>query len=156
MGSDISRESIEIANEEARKKNIQNVKFEVQDIYAMPGDWNDAFNMIYVIDVIHDLPFPEKGVNKIWNVLSANGIFLMVDNNVHSNQADNKDNSMIQVLHTASIFHCIPVSMNTKGGEGLGAAMGVERAKGMLSNSGFDLIATAPVGKDIVLACEKR
>ncbi len=40
-------------------------------------------------------------------------------------------------LYSASLFHCLPVSLYFEGGMGLGTMWGTEVAKKMISNAGF-------------------
>ena len=147
---------MQLARKTANEKCLGNITFEVQDIYKLPPESNNTFDLVYVIDVIHDLPFPEKGLAEIWKIVKAGGSFLLSEIDVHTNQADNKGHPAIHMLHVGSLFHCMPLSMYTEGGEGLGATMGKEKASEMLQSVGFRIENTGTVDREIIFACVKN
>jgi len=146
-GVDFVQDAIDIAARRAREDNLTNVHFYAYDAARMPEDWKDKFDYVTSFDSIHDQAYPDKVLGQIFRVLKSGGVYSMVDVNAHTNVVQNKE-SGVGFLYTASLFHCMPVSLNFEGGMGLGTAWGKEKAAEMLSEAGFveidfDLVGTS-------------
>ena len=60
-----------------------------------------------------------------------------MDINMHTELADNLPHRHAALYYGLSFFHCMPVSLYHEGGEGLGAAWGVEKQRQYLEDAGF-------------------
>ena len=136
MGVDISEEAINFAQEKAKKKGYENVKFQVQDICNFPSDWTNKWEFVYVIDVIHDVAATSKAIAELYRILKPGGQAFVLDINLHTNIKDNINNPAASMAYSISLFHCMTVSL-AEGGEGMGTAWGKEKAIEMFQNVGF-------------------
>ena len=132
-GIDISEEGIGAARAEADRLRLTNTRFEVRDALSLePG----SYDLVTAFDVIHDLPRPAETLAAVHAALRDDGVFLMVDIAASSHVHENLEHPLAPVLYTASIFHCMSVSL-ANGGPGLGAVWGEQTALEMLSAAGF-------------------
>ena len=155
-GLDCSEEAIGMAQKTANEKGLTNTVFKVQDICAMPDDWTNKWDYIIMFDVAHDVARTSAMMKEVLRTLKPGGYFLVVDINLHTKHKDNIDDPMAPMLYAMSLFHCMPVSLNEEGGEGLGAAWGKQKACEMLNEAGFDEVKIAQAeGCDLTLLCRK-
>ncbi len=137
LGLDICEDVVQTATKEAAEKGLNNVKYAVQDICNLPPEWTNKWEFIYCIDVIHDVPKTTQVIREIHRILKPGGQAFIIDVNLHTNVAENKDNPFASGKYTISLFHCMPVSLYGEGGEGLGNAWGKEKATQMFKEGGF-------------------
>ena len=136
-GYDIDDDAIQTATSNMQQHGLNNVTCVVQDGCNMPDDWSNRFDVMFVWDVVHDLPYSAKFLREIIRVLKPGGIFFMMDINMHTELADNLSIRPAALFYGISFFHCMPVSLYHEGGEGLGAAWGVEKQRQYLEDAGF-------------------
>ena len=148
--SDICPDAIANANKTKAQEDVTNVTYEVQDATALPTAWSERFDLVVVVDVIHDLGRPDLGVQEIHRILKPGGRAIITDIACHSKMEDNGPEG--SSVYTISLFHCMPVSLNEPGGWGLGAAWGVERAEKLFLDSGFSSVDVKGGG---VFVCSK-
>jgi len=132
-GLDSSEAGIAAARAEAERLRLGNVSFHARDALPLaPG----SCDLVTAFDVIHDLPAPSETVAAIRAALRPGGTFLMVDVAASSHLHENLDHPLGPALYTASIFHCMTVSL-ASGGPGLGTMWGQEQALEILAAAGF-------------------
>lgn len=145
-GIDISEEGIAAARAEADRLHLTNASFEVRDALSLePG----SFDLVTAFDVVHDLPRPAETLAAIHTALRDDGVFLMVDIAASSHVHENLEHPLGPVLYTASIFHCMSVSL-ANGGPGLGAVWGEQTALEMLAAAGFRDVDVKRIETDIL------
>jgi 2-polyprenyl-3-methyl-5-hydroxy-6-metoxy-1,4-benzoquinol methylase len=143
-GIDISEEGIAAARAEAAELRLGNARFEVRDALSLePG----AYDLVTAFDVVHDLPKPEATVAAVHAALRPGGVFLMVDIAASSHLHENLEHPLAPALYTASIFHCMTVSL-ANGGPGLGTMWGEQKALEILSGAGFADVEVERVESD--------
>ncbi len=131
IGFDVSSESLTIARN--RAAGIDNVEFLEHGVEDIPID--PPFQLITSFDVIHDLADPLAGLRRIRQALSGDGQYLMMEPNAGSNLKDNL-HPRGAMLYGISTLHCMTQSL-ARGGAGLGAAWGRERAEALAQEAGF-------------------
>ena len=141
-GFDVSEEAVAMANEDAKGRGLGNVTFGVNDACALPDDWTNKWDFMTMWDVAHDVPETSKALREMYRTLKPGGVFSMVDINAHTEHADNIGSPHVRFIYGISLFHCMPVSLNFEGGEGMGAAWGLEKATQMLRDAGFTDVKT--------------
>lgn len=145
-GIDISEQGIRAARAEADHLRLANAQFEVRDALELePG----SVDVVTAFDVIHDLPKPQETVQAIHDALRPGGIFLMVDIAASSHLHENLEHPLGPALYTASIFHCMTVSL-ANGGPGLGAMWGEQMALEMMRKAGFVDVVIERVESDFL------
>ncbi len=137
IGVDLCSEPIRAAQNAADMAGLENVQFIEADVLEFGFD--KQFDLITTFDVIHDLAFPGKVLEKINSLLNDNGQYLMMDINASSKLENNEEHPLAPFLYTASTLHCMSVSL-AQGGMGLGTVWGVEMAQEMLKDAGFDVV----------------
>jgi 2-polyprenyl-3-methyl-5-hydroxy-6-metoxy-1,4-benzoquinol methylase len=147
VGYDVSEEGIAAAREEAARRNLRNVRFEVKDAAAM--DEASRYKLITAFDVIHDQARPAAVLAAIARALRRGGTFLMQDIRGSSHVHRNVGHPASPLLYTVSCMHCMTVSL-AAGGVGLGAMWGEEKALEMLAAAGFHDVEVTRFPHDIM------
>lgn len=145
-GIDISEQAIAAAQAEAERLRLGNARFEIRDALALePG----SYDLVTAFDVIHDLPRPAETAAAIYGALRPGGVFLMVDIAASSHLHENLEHPLAPALYTASIFHCMTVSL-ASGGPGLGTVWGEQQALALLAAAGFGDVEPKQVEADFL------
>ena len=146
-GFDFSEEGIATGKAEAKKMGLRNATFVARDVadVNMPAD----FDLITAFDAIHDQAQPRKVLKNIARALRPDGTFLMVDVAGSSKVEENIDHPLAPFLYTASVMHCMTVSLALNG-EGLGTMWGEQKAKELLAEAGFRRVSVKRVEGDIL------
>ena len=74
---DISSKMIEIAKGKAVASNVENVNFEVMDIFDK-GFEKESFDMILAFNMLHTVPNPQDVMQRINELLKPEGLFISV------------------------------------------------------------------------------
>jgi SAM-dependent methyltransferase len=135
VGYDFSEETIAAAREQAARRGLSNVRFEVMDCAKIPD--LHCFDLVTAFDAIHDQAKPAEVLKRVREALRpVGGVFLMQDIKASSHVHLNCDHPLGTFVYTVSTMHCMSVSL-ANGGPGLGAAWGKELAMQMLKEAGF-------------------
>ncbi len=147
LGIDLSGEAIAFGRDAARRAGLRNLQFEARDVTRLGLE--GRFQLITAFDAIHDQKHPAKVLSGIASALTPDGVFLMQDIGVSSAPERNREHPLGAYMYTISCMHCMTVSL-AQGGDGLGAAWGVELAEAMLREAGFSEITTHRLPHDIL------
>jgi SAM-dependent methyltransferase len=134
VGYDLATDAINRARAEAAAAGLANVRFEVRDAARLAVE--QAFDVVFVFDAIHDQVAPAEVLDRIYEALAPGGLFVMVEPRASSNLEDNLDNPLAPFLYGVSTLHCMTVSL-ADGGAGLGTVWGEQQARRMLDDAGF-------------------
>ena len=140
-GFDFHKESIEKANESAKKEKINNVKFEVSSASEFPGS---GYDFVTLFDCLHDMGDPEGALTHTGNVIkkddddgdSSNSGTCMIVEPFAQNELENNVNPVASTFYAASTLICVPNSLAFNG-PALGAQAGENRIKNIAMKSGF-------------------
>jgi SAM-dependent methyltransferase len=130
-GFDVSAGSVNAARE--RADGLSNLEFAELDVTEIPTE--PPFRLVTTFDVIHDLADPLAGLRRIREALADDGDYLMMEPNAGSNLEENLT-PRGALLYGTSTLHCMTQSL-ARGGAGLGAVWGRQRAKELASEAGF-------------------
>lgn len=130
-GYDVSEESLAVAR--SRAQDLPNATFTVSSVESIALE--PPYDLVTAFDVIHDLIDPLAGMTRIRESLAPGGQFLMMEPNASSNLEDNLDPHGA-LLYGISALHCMTQSL-ARGGEGLGAAWGRQKAEQYAQRAGF-------------------
>ncbi|RVW04626.1 class I SAM-dependent methyltransferase [Rhodococcus spongiicola] len=147
VGIDISEEGISTGAAEATRLGLVNATFQQADVAAL--DATEAYDVITAFDSIHDQVQPDQVLANIYRALRPGGVFLMVDIKASSRLEENVGVPLRTYFYTASVMHCMSVSL-ALGGAGLGTAWGRQLAESMLKEAGFDEVEVAEIESDPV------
>jgi 2-polyprenyl-3-methyl-5-hydroxy-6-metoxy-1,4-benzoquinol methylase len=148
-GYDISKEAIKNAHSQSLLYGNKNVDFKVKDVSKiLDPSTNLSFDLITAFDAIHDQAEPSTVLRNIASLLKPDdGIFLMQDILSSSLLKNNIDHPLGIFLYTISCLHCMSVSL-ARGGIGLGAMWGKEKAVEMLKEVGFTKVEVKKLPHD--------
>lgn len=148
-GLDLSEEAISWARNEAQKKGIENVEFEIRDAsdFDQTAE-SDIYDFVTTFDAIHDQAKPLAVLKGINRTLKPGGTYLMQDIHSTGHVHTNMDHPLGPTLYTVSTMHCMSVSL-AQGGDGLGTMWGREKAQELLKEAGFEDIEIHRLDHDI-------
>jgi SAM-dependent methyltransferase len=152
VGYDIGEDAIAAARVEAQVMGLDNVRFEVLDVRQLPTE--PSLDLITAFDAIHDQAQPDTVLRSVRAALGDDGTFLMIEFKFSSNLEANLDNPFAALYYGISTMHCLTVSL-AEGGAGLGTVWGVELARSMLEDAGFDHvdIVDSPRPQNCIFIC---
>ncbi|MEE4209456.1 MAG: class I SAM-dependent methyltransferase [Parvularcula sp.] len=143
-GYDLSCEAIAFARRNANE--LPNLHFGSLDCMKMADE--NAFDLIFTFDAIHDQPHPLTLLDNIRRALRKGGVYIGQDIWAHTDVADNRDHPLAPFIYTISLMHCMTVSL-AQGGVGLGAAWGEEQAFELFGKAGFTDVTMHRLEHDI-------
>jgi len=156
IGYDFSRDAMEWATEEAKRRKLANVAFEVRDAAKLTDE--KRFDVIFTFDAIHDQVDPHAMLAGIHRALTDDGLLLAQDIRSSSHVEKNLDHPVAPFLYTISTMHCMTVSL-AHSGCGLGTCWGEELALKMFEEAGFANVAVHTLDHDFMnnyYVCRKR
>ncbi|WAQ99294.1 Y2258-like protein [Mya arenaria] len=139
VGLDFSESAIEMANRDKAERGLSNVTFQVGDAHNLQEDWTEDFDMVFVYNVLHDLPNPHKTLNQIHRILKPDGCFSLIDIGFHSDPVDNAGDMSAAMYYSCSIFLCLASSMTEEARVGYGACWGREEIEKAVLGAGFKI-----------------
>jgi SAM-dependent methyltransferase len=137
VGMDISDEALDRGRAEAEAWGLTNARFQEQD--AAKLDDEHVFDMITTFDAVHDQAHPQAMVDGIYKALAPGGHWLCVDIQASSHVGENLEHPLGTFMYSVSCSHCMTVSL-AYDGDGLGAMWGVQKAREVFGDAGFDEI----------------
>ncbi len=144
-GVDLSEEAIATARDGARRRQVANADFQVQDAARL--DARDAYDLITTFDAIHDQADPARVLGNIQRALRRDGTYLMQDIAGTSRLEKDVELPAAPFLYAVSTMHCMTVSL-AQGGAGLGTMWGEETARRMLREAGFTRVTIERLAHD--------
>lgn len=146
VGFDMSEEGIAAGRAEAQQMGLSNAYFEIRDVTQL--DASSRYTLITAFDAIHDQAQPARVLRGIADALRPDGTFLMVDIAASSRLSENLDLMLGAFMYTVSCMHCMTVSLG-RGGAGLGAMWGEQKARQMLAEAGFTRVDVKRIEGDL-------
>ncbi|PIK57178.1 hypothetical protein BSL78_05930 [Apostichopus japonicus] len=108
------------------------------DDTELPADWTNKFEFAFMFETLHDQAYPDKAISEVYRILAPDGVCLVVEPTSFSKLKDNRDKlEGIHVFYMASLMFCMPTSLYSEGGMGLGAVWGWEKATELITAAGF-------------------
>lgn len=148
-GYDLSEEAIVWARDEAQRRELRNIRFQVRDLTDFDQTAPEAsFEFITTFDAIHDQAKPLNVLTGIRRALTPDGVYLAQDIRGTSHHHSDADHPMGAFLYAISCMHCMTVSL-AQGGEGLGTMWGRERALDYMRRAGFSRVGVHELEHDI-------
>ena len=142
----------------AKIHNFGNVSFVSGDAHNMPQAWKGQFDLVFVYDVLHDLPNPHKALEEIYKVLKDDGGLSLVEIGVHSNPVDNVGDMSAAMYYSLGMMVCLPSSLSQESREGYGACWGKEEIEKAIGEANFKLQGKSSlvvVGSKVFYYCTK-
>lgn len=73
VGTEIEDSQVDLARQNATKRNVSNARFEVADIYALPFE-PASFDAVFISAVLGNLREPVRGLREAYRVLKPGGV----------------------------------------------------------------------------------
>ncbi|PIK39064.1 hypothetical protein BSL78_24091 [Apostichopus japonicus] len=102
---------------------------------------------ICAVDLLEEsvVAYPDKVLSQVYRVLTPGGIYFALEPTSYTKVKDNLEKlEGMQLIYMISLLHCMPTSLYSEGGMGLGAAWGREKAVEMISAAGMEVCSVAP------------
>ena len=74
--TDLSMKMLEVAQRKAKKNSVNNVEFDVRDIFDLK-DNDETYDVVMAGNVLHLLDNPQKAVDELWRVTKKGGKLLL-------------------------------------------------------------------------------
>ena len=97
--------------------DLSNVSYEVLDACNVPADKHNLHDLILLVDVFHDVPYPAQLLNGVHRLLKQGGKLIMLEidmlDSIEQNKKDRSKHSDFICLWCMSIVcvYCICMSM---------------------------------------------
>jgi SAM-dependent methyltransferase len=133
VGFDYHTGSITRAQERARAAGMADtVRFEV----AGASEFSGRYDLILLLDCLHDMGDPEAACRHIRAALEPDGTLLLVEPLAGDRLADNLT-PLGRAYYAASTLNCVPTSLSQPRGLALGAQAGEARLRDIATRAGF-------------------
>jgi SAM-dependent methyltransferase len=133
VGFDYHAGSITRAQERARAAGVADtVRFEV----AGASEFSGRYDLILLLDCLHDMGDPEAACRHIRAALEPDGTLLLVEPLAGDRLADNLT-PLGRAYYAASTLNCVPTSLSQPRGLALGAQAGEARLRDIVTRAGF-------------------
>ncbi|MFI5915067.1 class I SAM-dependent methyltransferase [Dactylosporangium sp. NPDC051541] len=134
-GYDFHERSVEIARQRATQADLDGrIHFETFDATGYPAA---GFDLICLLDTLHDLGDPAAALAHARKALAADGTVLVVEPNAADDHAANLANPLAALSYAASTFQCTPAALAQAGGFALGAQAGPAVVSRLATDAGF-------------------
>ena len=158
IGLDYSTQALSSANDTKKQKGVMNVKFVEGDAHALPKEWIGTFDMVFMNNVLHDLPDPFTCLDEIYKVMKTDGCFCLLEVGCHSDPLKNVCDATAAMNYSLSIFICLASSLVDPPHVGYGAMWGIEEIEKALTNHKFTFskdISDSMLGPTVAFYCTK-
>ncbi|MBM2620361.1 methyltransferase domain-containing protein [Actinoplanes sp. LDG1-06] len=134
-GYDFHDRSIEVARQRAAEAGLADrIRFETLDATSYP---TDGFDLICLLDTLHDLGDPAAALAHARKALTADGTVLVVEPHAADDYVTNLAAPLAALSYAASTFQCTPAALAQPGGVALGAQAGPAVVHQLATEAGF-------------------
>ena len=134
-GIDPHEQSIIEAQKIAKKKNLENLFYEISSAVSYTGE----YDIISFFDCLHDMGDPLAAVSYAKTKLKAGGILMIIEPFANDEVSQNF-NLIGQMYYSFSTIACIPASKSQDVGMALGAQAGLGKLTSILNQGGFSKV----------------
>jgi 2-polyprenyl-3-methyl-5-hydroxy-6-metoxy-1,4-benzoquinol methylase len=146
-GFDLDASSIEIARKNAEERGLAGrVTFEVQDIAETSLE--GGYDLVVVIEAIHDLARPVEALTSIRRVLAPTGVAVVADEKTADQFTPGDD--MERLFYGFSVLCCLPAGMSEQPSAGTGTVMRTETMRSYAVAAGFSNVEVLDIPHDLL------
>ncbi len=147
-GFDLDELSIEIARKNAAERDLNDrVAFEVQDIAR--SSLEGGYDLVVVIEAIHDLSQPVEALMSIRSVLAPGGCAIIADEKTADAFAAPGD-EMERLFYGFSVLCCLPAGMSEQPSAGTGTVMRADTMRSYAAEAGFSDVEVLDIPHDLL------
>ena len=134
-GFDLDESSIRLARENARKRGVSDrVNFERRD--AADPSATAQYDLVVVVEAIHDLSRPVEVLSAIRGMLRAGGVALVADEKTED-AFTAPASDLERMFYGFSLFSCLPAAMTDRPTAATGAVIREDTMRAYASAAGF-------------------
>jgi hypothetical protein len=108
----------------------------INEVAAAKGYPGASYDLVTCFDCLHDVGDPVGAAEHVRESLNADGAWMIVEPNAQDDLAGNL-NPVGRVYYAASTVLCVPSSLSQEVGPALGAQVGEERLREVVTRGGF-------------------
>ncbi len=147
-GFDLDDSSIEIATKNASERGLNDrVTFQVQDITQ--SSLEGGYDLVVVIEAIHDLSRPVEALTSIRKVLAPGGCAIVADENVGDAFAAPGD-ELERFFYGFSVLCCLPAGMSEQPSAATGTVMRSGTMRSYAVEAGFSDVEVLAIPHDLL------
>jgi 2-polyprenyl-3-methyl-5-hydroxy-6-metoxy-1,4-benzoquinol methylase len=140
---DADSSSIDNALENTRKEGLEN-RIALHKIPIEKMDTKEKYDLVMTFESVHDMPYPIEALQKIRDMVSADGAVLIGDVSMGDKLEEKKDFAG-KLYYNFSVLLCLPQSMDYENSKATGAAMTSSTFKKYAKESGFSKVDALPI-----------
>lgn len=147
-GFDLDESSIEIASKNASERGLSDrVTFEVRDIAG--SSLEGGYDLVVVIEAIHDLSRPVEALRSIHKVLAPGGCAIVADEKTADFFAAPGDD-LERLFYGFSVLCCLPAGMSEQPSAGTGTVMRADTMRSYATEAGFSDVEVLDIPHDLL------
>ncbi len=147
-GFDVDESSIEIARKNAAAKGLSDrVSFEVRDIAQT--SLKGGYDLVVVIEAIHDLSRPVEALTSIRRVLAPDGVAIVADEKT-ADAFTAPGDEMERLFYGFSVLCCLPAGMSEQPSAGTGTVMRAHTMRSYAAEAGFSDVEVLDIPHDLL------
>ncbi|MGI8407599.1 MAG: SAM-dependent methyltransferase [Actinomycetota bacterium] len=147
-GFDLDDSSIEIANRKAAERGLgDRVRFEVRDIAE--SQLEGGYDLVVVIEAIHDLSRPVDALRSIHKVLAPGGCAIVADEKTGDAFTAPGDD-LERLFYGFSVLCCLPAGMSEQPSAGTGTVMRADTMRSYALEAGFSGVEVLDIPHDLL------
>ena len=140
---DADSQSIDNAKKNVRNEGLEN-RISLHQSLIEKANFKEKYDLVMTFESIHDMPYPIEALQKMRDVVSADGAILIGDVSMKDKLEEKKDFSD-KLYYNFSVLLCLPQSVNHANSVATGAAMTSSTLKKYAIESGFSKIDVLPI-----------
>jgi hypothetical protein len=147
-GFDLDEASIEMASKNAADRGLSDrVTFEVRDIAE--SSLEGGYDLVVVIEAIHDLSRPVEALRSIHKVLAPGGCAIVADEKTGDIFAAPGDD-LERLFYGFSVLCCLPAGMSEQPSAGTGTVMRADTMRSYATEAGFSDVEVLDIPHDLL------
>jgi 2-polyprenyl-3-methyl-5-hydroxy-6-metoxy-1,4-benzoquinol methylase len=147
-GFDLDESSIEIARRNVAARGLADrVAFEVRDIAETSLE--GGYDLVVVIEAIHDLAQPVEALASIRRVLAPEGVAIVADEKT-ADEFTAPGDEMERLFYGFSVLCCLPAGMSEQPSAETGTVMRTEKMRSYALAAGFSDVEVLDIPHDLL------
>jgi SAM-dependent methyltransferase len=136
-GYDPSPLAINIAREDTRQKQLDNIEYRIARGEDLPDE--TRYDLVLTLDCLHDMTHPDQVTKAIRKSIKPDGIWVIKDIHCSDKMEENFENPMSPLFYGISVLYCMSSALSEPDGAGLGTmGFNPKLAQEMTSEGGFN------------------
>lgn len=132
VGYDTWKQAIELAESRRKEERFDNVSFQLRPGVDVAG--NGRFDLVTTLDVLHDLPHPDRLAAAVYDAIDPDGSWLIEE----IRPLELSEQPRVGGTYAVSVLYCLSSGMSEPGGAGLGTlGLPEEVARDLTQAAGF-------------------